>query len=216
MWIETRVIWILKSETPCRFFYLCDLEIGWMTLKNNRAPVLCLSKFYVSFHGHHWFNLELLSGNAQIWAIFFYHCDLGLWPCPFVWTLLSIVITPENFMMIQCQMDGWRRTDGWRWTDRLMEMDGWTGVFIELLVGAKLYFQTLSANLQPFGSGLSTLHVSCLAHPNHVYSISYNNWYHRLEKVTVTYVSERRICRRDKKIHSLLISNWSFQSTIRH
>ena len=29
-------------------------------------------------------------------------CDLDLWPWPFVWTsLLSLVITPENFMMIR-------------------------------------------------------------------------------------------------------------------
>ena len=30
-------------------------------------------------------------------------CDLDLWPWPFAWTsLLSLVITPENFMLIRC------------------------------------------------------------------------------------------------------------------
>ena len=46
-------------------------------------------------------------------------CDLDLWPWPFAWTLLwSLVITPENFMMIRWWehsqkgvTDG--RTDGW-------------------------------------------------------------------------------------------------------
>ena len=49
-------------------------------------------------------------------------CDLDLWPWPFAWTsLLSLVITPENFMMIRwlehCQKGVTdRRTD--RQTDR--------------------------------------------------------------------------------------------------
>ena len=32
----------------------CDLEIWWMTLKNNRAPSLCCFKLCVSFHCHQW------------------------------------------------------------------------------------------------------------------------------------------------------------------
>ena len=35
-----------------RFFVLCDLEILWMTLKKNRAPLLCCFKLSASFHSH--------------------------------------------------------------------------------------------------------------------------------------------------------------------
>ena len=34
------------------FFVLCDLEILWITLKNNRAPLLCYFKLCVSFNSH--------------------------------------------------------------------------------------------------------------------------------------------------------------------
>ena len=52
-------------------------------------------------------------------------CDLDLWPWPFAWTsLLTMVITPENFMMIRWWEHGEkgvtdRRTDGR--TDRRTE-----------------------------------------------------------------------------------------------
>ena len=34
------------------FLALCELQIWWMTLKNNRAPLLCYFKLCVSFHSH--------------------------------------------------------------------------------------------------------------------------------------------------------------------
>ena len=34
------------------FFVPCNLEIWRMTLKNNRAPLLCYFKIYASFHSH--------------------------------------------------------------------------------------------------------------------------------------------------------------------
>ena len=36
------------------FFVPCDLEIWWMTFKNNRAPLLCCLKLCPSFHSHQW------------------------------------------------------------------------------------------------------------------------------------------------------------------
>ena len=49
--------WTYNPETPNSgknlwFFVLCDLEIWWMTLKNNRAPLLCYLKRCASFHSH--------------------------------------------------------------------------------------------------------------------------------------------------------------------
>ena len=36
------------------FFVSCDLEIWWMTLKNNRAPLLCHFYLCASLVGHRW------------------------------------------------------------------------------------------------------------------------------------------------------------------
>ena len=35
-------------------FVPCDLEIWWMTLGNNRAPLLCCFKLCATFHNHQW------------------------------------------------------------------------------------------------------------------------------------------------------------------
>ena len=39
------------------FFVPCDLEIWRMTLKNNRAPLLCCFKLCASFHTHWWIQI---------------------------------------------------------------------------------------------------------------------------------------------------------------
>ena len=40
-----------------QFFVPCDLEIWRMTLKNNRAPLLCCFKLFASFHSHQWIQI---------------------------------------------------------------------------------------------------------------------------------------------------------------
>ena len=125
-----------------------------MTLKNNRAPLLCYFKLYASFRSHRWIQAGVTVRKRPIWVKIddffsrvtlqfdvwpwktighlFYAasscvhdfiaicefklelkspetaklgvdlCDLDLWPWPFAWTsLLTMVITPENFMMIR-------------------------------------------------------------------------------------------------------------------
>ena len=80
----------------------CDLEIWRMTSKNNRAPLLSNIKLYASFHHHMGIQTGVtvrkrLSGVLTSVTLTFY-----LWPWLFAWTsLLSLVITPENFMMIR-------------------------------------------------------------------------------------------------------------------
>ena len=86
-----------------------------MTFKNNRAPLLSNIKLYASFHHHMWIQTgvtvrKLLNGFMTYVTLTF-----DLWPWPFAWTsLLSLVITPENFMKIRwqehCQQD--RRWNG--------------------------------------------------------------------------------------------------------
>ena len=115
--------WSYSPETPNlgqirRFLEPCDLEIWRMTLKNNRAPLLSIIKLYASFHHHMWIQTGVTVRKRLSWVVTSVTLTFDLWPWPFAWTsLLSLVITPENFMMI-----GWwehsqkgvtdRRTDG--------------------------------------------------------------------------------------------------------
>ena len=42
----TGLVILLKLDSNRRFFSPCDLEIWWMTQKNNRAPLLCYFKLF--------------------------------------------------------------------------------------------------------------------------------------------------------------------------
>ena len=44
----------------------CDLEIWWMTLKNNRAPLLCCFKLCTSFHSHRWIQTKVRARKRSI------------------------------------------------------------------------------------------------------------------------------------------------------
>ena len=72
-------IWKLRPayspETPNlgqirRFLEPCDLEIWRMTLKNNRAPLLCYFKLYASFHSHRWIQAGVTVRKCPIWVKF--------------------------------------------------------------------------------------------------------------------------------------------------
>ena len=118
----------------CRFLEPCDLEIWRMTFKNNRAPLLSIIKLYASFHHHMWIQTGVTVRKRLSWVVTSVTLTFDLWPWPFAWTsLLSLVITPENFMMI-----GWwehsqkgvtdrqtdRRTD--RQTDWTIHRAAWS------------------------------------------------------------------------------------------
>ena len=99
--------WSYSPETPNlgqirRFLEPCDLEIWRMTLKNNRAPLLSNIKLYASFHHHMWIQTGVTVRKQLSWVVTSVTLTFDLWPWPFAWTLLwSLVITPENFMMIR-------------------------------------------------------------------------------------------------------------------
>ena len=72
----------LTSGQNWQFFVACDLEIWPMTLKNNRAPLLCSFKLWASFHSHHWIQTEVTVRKSPIWVKigdFFVPCDLEIW-----------------------------------------------------------------------------------------------------------------------------------------
>ena len=48
------------------FFAPCDLEIQWMTLKNNRDPLLCCFKLCASFHSHRWIQTKVTVRKRSI------------------------------------------------------------------------------------------------------------------------------------------------------
>ena len=60
-----------------RYFIPCDLEIWWMTLEINRAPLLYYIKLSASFQIHLW----SLTRNSQFGSKseFFVPCDLEIW-----------------------------------------------------------------------------------------------------------------------------------------
>ena len=129
-----------SPETPNlgqirRFLALCDLEIWRMTLKNNRAPLLSNMKLYVKFHHHMWIQPGVTVRKRSNWVVTSVTLTFDFWPWPFAWTLpWSMVITPENFMMIQWWEHSQKGvTDGQtdRRTDR--RTDGQKIPFIELL-----------------------------------------------------------------------------------
>ena len=90
---QTRQIWGIwklrpaySPETPnlgqnrwC--FVPCDLEIWWMTLENNRAPLLCCFKLCATFHSHRWIQTGVAVRKRPIWVKFWRFlepCDLEI------------------------------------------------------------------------------------------------------------------------------------------
>ena len=49
-------------------FVLCDLEIWWMTLENNRAPLLYYNKLCASFQIHQWIQIGVTVRKRPIWV----------------------------------------------------------------------------------------------------------------------------------------------------
>ena len=99
--------WSYSPETPNlgqirRFLEPCDLEIWRMTLKNNRAPLLCCFQLCAWFHCHMWIQTGGRVWKRLSWVLTSVTLTFDLWPWPFAWTsLLTMVITLENFMMIR-------------------------------------------------------------------------------------------------------------------
>ena len=104
-WIQTgvtvrkRPIWVKIDD----FFSRVTLKFDrwpWKTL--NRVPLLSNIKLCASFHHHMWIQTGVSVRKPLSWVLTSMTLTFGLWPWPFAWTsLLSLVKTPENFMMIR-------------------------------------------------------------------------------------------------------------------
>ena len=88
-WVNSN--WNYSPETlnlgqSRRFFVPCELEIWQMTLKNNRAPVLCCFKLCVSLHSHQWIQTGVIVKKRPLFgskSMFFVPCDLDIWQMTF-------------------------------------------------------------------------------------------------------------------------------------
>ena len=58
----------LNSGRNRRLFVPCDLEIWWMTLENDRAPLLYYIKLCASFQIHRWIETEVTVQKRSIWV----------------------------------------------------------------------------------------------------------------------------------------------------
>ena len=84
------------------FFYLWDLEVWGITLKNNRTPLPCYLKLCASFVSHWWIKTAVTLPKRLSWDVTCLTFTFDLWPWPFAWTLhCSFVITHENFIIIR-------------------------------------------------------------------------------------------------------------------
>ena len=62
------------------FLVPCDLEIWWMILKNNRAPLLYYTKLCASFLSHQWIQTGVTVRKHPIWVkIDGFFCPVWPW-----------------------------------------------------------------------------------------------------------------------------------------
>ena len=78
-WIQTEVTVRKRPfEVKIDVFVPCELKMWQMTLKNNRAPLLCYFKLFASFHSHLWIQTGVTVQKLPNWVridIF-----LAVWP----------------------------------------------------------------------------------------------------------------------------------------
>ena len=78
----TGLVILLKLDSNRRVFSPCDLEIWWMTPKNNRACLLYYIKLCASFQIHQWIQTGVTVRKRPIWVKidnFFKPYDLEIW-----------------------------------------------------------------------------------------------------------------------------------------
>ena len=94
-----------SPETPNlgqirRFLEPGDLAIWRMTLKNNRAPLLCYFKLCASFSSHRWFQTWVTVRKRPIWVkltIF-----RAMWPCNLTYDLEKQWGTSSILLQVLC------------------------------------------------------------------------------------------------------------------
>ena len=121
----TGLVILLKLDSNHRFFSPCDLEIWRMTLKNNRAPLLCYFKVCASFQCHRLIQTGVTVRKRLIWVKiddFFSRVTLkfNVWPWTRqIWGIwkLRLAYSPETpnlgqnrWCFVPCDLEIWRMT----------------------------------------------------------------------------------------------------------
>ena len=75
----TDLVIILKLDSNFQIFSPCDLEIWWVTLKNNGHLFYTTSSFVHHFKSIGEFQLELQSGNTQFGSKLEIFCPVWSW-----------------------------------------------------------------------------------------------------------------------------------------
>ena len=94
----TGLIILLIFDPNHPFFSLCDLEIWWMTLDNNRAPLLLYIKLCASFQSHEWIQTGVTVRKRSIRVkIGYFLSPVTLkfdgWPCKTTGHLLYAILS---------------------------------------------------------------------------------------------------------------------------
>ena len=119
----------LNSGQKRRFFVLCDLEIWRMTLKNNRAPLLCCFKLCASFHSHQWIIVGVTVRKRSIWVVWPWNLtdDLENNRAPLL-SLIKLCASFHHHMWIQTGVTVWKRLS-WVLTSVTLTFDLWPWPF---------------------------------------------------------------------------------------
>ena len=64
----TGLVILLKIAIKSSIFCPCNLEIRWMTPKDNRAPLLCYFKLFAPFRSHWWIQTGVTIRKCLIWV----------------------------------------------------------------------------------------------------------------------------------------------------
>ena len=147
--------WSYSPETPNlgqirHFLEPCDLEIWRMTLKNNRAPLLCCFQLCAWFHCHMWIQTGVRVRKRLSWVLTSVTLTFDLWPWLFAWTSNLTMVIKIKFHDDTMIGTWWkrcdRRTDGRmdRRTDRQTENTicraAWSQLKIDSASGVKLEY----------------------------------------------------------------------------
>ena len=108
------------------FFYLCDLEAQRMSLENNRALLLSNTKHCAPFHPHMWIQTGVIVQKWLNGVLTSVTLNFDLWPWHFAWTSLSSMVIAPEIFR-----DDMMKGTLWKRCHRWI--DGRTEVFLELL-----------------------------------------------------------------------------------
>ena len=111
--VQKRPVWV---EMGGLGGWLSLKFVGWLW-KITRPHLLCHIKLCASFHHHMWIRTGVTIQKRLICVLTTVLLTFNIWPWPFAWTsLLTLIITPENFMM----------TPWWEHSENVWQTDGQT------------------------------------------------------------------------------------------